>query len=70
MESENIPDPMDAEQTWPTDEEIATAELRQKQKIIKRVPKGTSEYQAAWIPDEDGGLSFIFNWLSLCYILN
>ncbi|XP_001601694.3 pre-rRNA-processing protein TSR1 homolog [Nasonia vitripennis] len=54
LESENIPDPMDAEQTWPTDEEIATAEMRQKQKIIKRVPKGTSEYQAAWIPDEDG----------------
>ena len=47
---------MDAEQTWPTDEELAMAESERKRTIIKRVPKGTSEYQAAWIPDEDGGL--------------
>lgn len=58
---------MDAEQTWPTDEEIAIAESKQKQKIIKRVPKGTSEYQAAWIPDEDGGLSFILLYIRHCY---
>ncbi|XP_060829692.1 pre-rRNA-processing protein TSR1 homolog [Bombus pascuorum] len=51
--SENIPDPMDAEQTWPTEEELAEAKAQRK-KIVKRVPKGTSEYQAAWIPDEDG----------------
>ncbi|OAD58581.1 Pre-rRNA-processing protein TSR1 like protein [Eufriesea mexicana] len=54
LESENIPDPMDAEQTWPTEEELAQAKSTQKRKIVKRVPKGTSEYQAAWIPDEDG----------------
>ncbi|KOC67732.1 Pre-rRNA-processing protein TSR1 like protein [Habropoda laboriosa] len=54
LESENIPDPMDAEQTWPTEEELAQAAAAQKKKIVKRVPKGTSEYQAAWIPDEDG----------------
>ncbi|KZC09196.1 PREDICTED: pre-rRNA-processing protein TSR1 homolog [Dufourea novaeangliae] len=52
--SENIPDPMDAEQTWPTEEELAQAEATRKKKIVKKVPKGTSEYQAAWIPDEDG----------------
>ncbi|PBC29634.1 pre-rRNA-processing protein TSR1 homolog [Apis cerana] len=54
LESENIPDPMDAEQTWPTEEELAQAKANQKRKILKKVPKGTSEYQAAWIPDEDG----------------
>ncbi|KOX72945.1 Pre-rRNA-processing protein TSR1 like protein [Melipona quadrifasciata] len=52
LESENIPDPMDAEQTWPTEEELAQAKT-ERRKILKRVPKGTSEYQAAWIPDED-----------------
>lgn len=47
---------MDAEQTWPTEEELAQAKANQKRKILKKVPKGTSEYQAAWIPDEDGGI--------------
>ncbi|XP_063973599.1 pre-rRNA-processing protein TSR1 homolog [Diachasmimorpha longicaudata] len=55
LESQNIPDLMDAEQTWPTEEELSQAlEDQKKRKIVKRVPKGTSEYQAAWIPDEDG----------------
>ncbi|XP_014206056.1 pre-rRNA-processing protein TSR1 homolog [Copidosoma floridanum] len=53
LESENIPDPMDAEQTWPTEEELAEAKAQQKQ-VVKLVPKGTSAYQAAWIPDEEG----------------
>lgn len=53
LQSENIPDPMDAEQTWPTEEELAEAKAKTKKKIVKIVPKGTSEYQAAWIPDED-----------------
>lgn len=30
LESENIPDPMDAEQTWPTNEEIEMAEKELK----------------------------------------
>ncbi|XP_049809647.1 pre-rRNA-processing protein TSR1 homolog [Schistocerca nitens] len=52
--SENPIDPMDAEQTWPTAEEIAEAEKEQKaQRLVKRVPKGMSDYQAAWIPDCD-----------------
>lgn len=73
LDAENVPDPMDAEQTWPTDEELALADAQQKRKIVKRVPKGTSEYQAAWIPDEDGGLSinfpslFHFNLLIFLY---
>jgi pre-rRNA-processing protein TSR1 len=49
--SENVPDPMDGEQTWPTEEEMAEAELTAKKKQVKRVPKGTSDYQAAWIVD-------------------
>lgn len=49
---ENIPDPMDAEQTWPTEEEIKESQMENKKmKLIKRIPKGYSEYQAAWIPD-------------------
>lgn len=52
LQRENIPDEMDAEQTWPTEEEIAHAQAEtKKMKLIKRIPKGTSEYQAAWIPD-------------------
>ncbi|KAI4465355.1 ribosome biogenesis protein [Holotrichia oblita] len=54
LQSENIPDSMDAEQTWPTEEEIKDAQEEQKQlKKVKKVPKGWSSYQAAWIPDHD-----------------
>ncbi|KAJ6642510.1 Pre-rRNA-processing protein TSR1 like, partial [Pseudolycoriella hygida] len=52
LQRENIHDPMDAEQTFPTDEEIALArDETKKSKLIKRVPKGMSDYQACWIPD-------------------
>lgn len=52
MQRENIPDEMDAEQTWPTEEEIAQAQAEtKKMKLIKRIPKGMSDYQACWIPD-------------------
>ncbi|KAK0156935.1 hypothetical protein PV328_012102, partial [Microctonus aethiopoides] len=45
---------MDAEQTWPTDEDIAFADAeRLRKKTVKLVPKGTSEYQAAWIVDDN-----------------
>jgi pre-rRNA-processing protein TSR1 len=64
---QNPLDPLDAEQTWPTDEEIDQAnsmidknilffvELVQEQNETKkkRVPKGTSSYQAAWILEDD-----------------
>ena len=67
-----MPDPMDAEQTWPTDEELREAEgwdsradwrqvfieldllARMQSKTEKRrVPPGTSEYQATWILTSD-----------------
>lgn len=52
LQRENIPDEMDAEQTWPTEEEIAHAQAEtKKMKLIKRIPKGMSDYQACWIPD-------------------
>lgn len=59
--SENCPsasDVMMAEQTWPTEDEIASAPANRgsKPKSKRRVPAGTSDYQAAWIPegqDED-----------------
>ncbi|XP_053672986.1 pre-rRNA-processing protein TSR1 homolog [Anopheles nili] len=51
LQRENIPDEMDAEQTWPTEEEIAASRSDNKKKVVKRVPKGMSDYQATWIPD-------------------
>ncbi|KAG0236041.1 hypothetical protein BGW42_004149 [Actinomortierella wolfii] len=65
--AENEPDLMANEQTWPTEEELMEAEERvrnmdpserpseynESKKVVKRVPKGTSNYQAAWIVDSD-----------------
>uniref|UniRef100_UPI00358E9302 pre-rRNA-processing protein TSR1 homolog isoform X2 n=1 Tax=Myxine glutinosa TaxID=7769 RepID=UPI00358E9302 len=51
--SEAVPDPMDGEQTWPTEEEMKEADALKTKKTRKRVPKGTSEYQAAWIIDSE-----------------
>jgi len=69
--SVNDPDTMTNEQTWPTDEEMRGADadhlpveahglpdasIGTTPKSVKRVPKGTSQYQAAWIiEDEDEG---------------
>ena len=55
LESEVIPDPMEGEQTWPTEEELAAAEtnFHKTKKTVRRVPKGTSEYQASWIIESD-----------------
>ncbi|XP_065919453.1 pre-rRNA-processing protein TSR1 homolog [Dysidea avara] len=49
--SEATPDPMEGEQTWPTEEELQEAADASKHK--RRVPKGTSEYQASWIIDNE-----------------
>lgn len=69
------PDTLGNEQTWPTDEELSTtpapppdsdmndlpppADVGTTPKRVKKVPKGTSAYQAAWIvddsDDEEGG---------------
>lgn len=62
--STNDPDDMANEQTWPTEEEmnggkgldqesVPDAQQGTTPKSIKRVPKGTSEYQASWIVDEE-----------------
>lgn len=54
LQSEVEPDPMEGEQTWPTDEELREAEeAHQEKKVAKRVPKGTSDYQATWITNSD-----------------
>ena len=49
---------MDGEQTWPTNEELQEAEdeatkILNKKKKLRKVPKGTSDYQAAWILNDD-----------------
>ncbi|KAL6574371.1 hypothetical protein OROHE_001275 [Orobanche hederae] len=54
---ENTPYPLAGEQTWPTEEEMAEADRNQKQGKLKKrtLPRGTSDYQAAWIVDETDG---------------
>ncbi|GAV63463.1 DUF663 domain-containing protein/AARP2CN domain-containing protein [Cephalotus follicularis] len=51
---ENVPDPLSGEQTWPTEAEMAEADGNQKERRLKKrtLPRGTSEYQAAWIVDD------------------
>jgi pre-rRNA-processing protein TSR1 len=65
--SSNDPDDMQNEQTWPTEEEMQNDSSRKlvedtqfpdaypgtTPRAVRRVPKGTSEYQAAWIVDGD-----------------
>ncbi|XP_035155275.1 pre-rRNA-processing protein TSR1 homolog isoform X2 [Callithrix jacchus] len=53
LQTEVIPDPMEGEQTWPTEEEMSEAKdfLKESSKVVKKVPKGTSSYQAEWILD-------------------
>lgn len=53
LQAEAEVDPMDGEQTWPTETEILEAEEARKNKRMMKVPKGTSDYQASWIVDED-----------------
>ena len=63
--SSNEPDDMANEQTWPTEEDMASApalgngqdtsipDVPVKATKKKRVPKGWSKYQASWIIDSD-----------------
>ncbi|KAI9511128.1 ribosome biogenesis protein tsr1 [Russula earlei] len=65
--STNDPDDMQNEQTWPTEEDMPGDPFRHPAedaqlpdanpgttpRAVRRVQKGTSEYQAAWIIDED-----------------
>lgn len=69
LQSTNVPDDMELlqnEQTWPTEEEMNGAGQHPMDsempppalpgttpRHIKKVPKGTSAYQAAWIVDSD-----------------
>ncbi|XP_037534173.1 pre-rRNA-processing protein TSR1 homolog [Nematolebias whitei] len=53
LQSEAEVNPMDGEQTWPTESELMEAEEARKTKRVMKVPKGTSDYQATWIVDED-----------------
>lgn len=55
LTANNVPDLLANEQTWPTEEEMdeAPALVESERVRTKRVPKGTSAYQAAWIVDED-----------------
>uniref|UniRef100_A0A4W6G5S5 Pre-rRNA-processing protein TSR1 homolog n=1 Tax=Lates calcarifer TaxID=8187 RepID=A0A4W6G5S5_LATCA len=53
LQTEAEVDPMDGEQTWPTETELLEAEEARKNKRVMKVPKGTSDYQATWIVDED-----------------
>ena len=58
LDMENEVDGMANEQTWPTEEELAGnahgfADDAVKKKKTKRVPKGTSDYQAAWYLGSD-----------------
>ena len=39
------------------------AELSARRRIVKRVPKGTSEYQAAWIVDSEEEVCILCLWL-------
>ncbi|RKP03462.1 hypothetical protein CXG81DRAFT_9438 [Caulochytrium protostelioides] len=75
LQVDRQPDALDAEQTWPTDEELDAADrrvakLKRAQQLAEQeaasrvgatpqpdgktvwVPKGTSEYQSAWLADD------------------
>lgn len=62
--STNDPDDLANEQTWPTEEEMNGVDEQPADDIpeaiegttpkrVRRIPKGMSEYQAAWIIDDD-----------------
>jgi pre-rRNA-processing protein TSR1 len=52
--TENTPDGMEGEQTWPTEEELRQVEQQEGglAKKTVRIPRGTSDYQAAWIMED------------------
>ncbi|XP_056329752.1 pre-rRNA-processing protein TSR1 homolog [Danio aesculapii] len=53
LQAEAEVDPMEGEQTWPTEAELEEAEEASKKRRVMKVPKGTSDYQATWIIDEN-----------------
>ena len=73
--STNEVDDMANEQTWPTEEElnvgamaaaagesVPDAKKGTTPKAVRRVPKGTSAYQAAWLIDEDDARGSEEDW--------
>ncbi|KAL7848859.1 hypothetical protein SRHO_G00204820 [Serrasalmus rhombeus] len=52
LQAEAEVDPMEGEQTWPTESELQEAEEARKNRKVVKVPKGTSDYQATWIVDD------------------
>ncbi|XP_064402824.1 pre-rRNA-processing protein TSR1 homolog [Halichondria panicea] len=46
-------DPMEGDQTWPTDEELAAAAGSPDGRGQRKLPRGMSDYQASWIVDSD-----------------
>lgn len=67
--SSAAPDDLANEQTWPTEAEMDTemqdadtapsipdAKIGTTPRAVKKVPRGWSEYQAAWIVDEEDGV--------------
>ncbi|KRX19305.1 T-complex protein 1 subunit theta, partial [Trichinella nelsoni] len=50
LESQAAVDEMNVDQTWPTEEEIAQSQ-KDTEQLIRRLPEGTSTYQACWILD-------------------
>ena len=56
LTSTNVLDHMANDQTWPTEDDMthsANGSGNRGKRKFKRVPKGTSAYQAAWIVDDD-----------------
>lgn len=53
LQTEIVPDPMNSEQTWPDEYDISHDEKLKTEPGVRRVPKGTSGYQATWILDEE-----------------
>lgn len=54
LQTETVPDPMDAEQTWPDEYDVSHDEELRIEPRVRKVPKGTSGYQATWILDKEG----------------
>eukprot|EP00698_Gefionella_okellyi_P018483 TRINITY_DN5542_c0_g1_i1.p1 TRINITY_DN5542_c0_g1~~TRINITY_DN5542_c0_g1_i1.p1 ORF type:complete len:816 (-),score=150.03 TRINITY_DN5542_c0_g1_i1:83-2530(-) len=51
---ENIVDAVDQDQTWPDEHDMGPArEFFRKKAVKKRVPAGVSDYQAAWIEEDN-----------------
>ncbi|KAJ1367860.1 hypothetical protein KIN20_028868 [Parelaphostrongylus tenuis] len=53
LQTEIVPDPMNSEQTWPDEYDVSHDENLKTEPGVRKVPKGTSSYQATWILDDE-----------------